>query len=92
MQIIDGFALQAAAVSLVVGSLVWVEDPDAAWIDGEVMEINGEGIKVHCTSGKMVSAFIDISQCLYLIHISIATCYMCQLRKCDLLFSSFCHF
>lgn len=46
--------LQASAVSLVVGSLVWVEDPDEAWIDGEVVEINGENIKVLCTSGKTV--------------------------------------
>ncbi|KDP26440.1 hypothetical protein JCGZ_17598 [Jatropha curcas] len=44
----------AAAVSFMVGSLVWLEDPDAAWIDGEVVEINGENIKVVCTSGKTV--------------------------------------
>lgn len=47
-------ALQAAAVNLVVGSLVWVEDPDEAWLDGEVVEVNGEEIKVLCTSGKTV--------------------------------------
>lgn len=47
-------ALQAAAVSLVVGSLVWLEDPDEAWVDGEVTEIKGEDIKVLCTSGKTV--------------------------------------
>lgn len=44
----------AASVSLAVGSLVWVEDPDAAWIDGEVVEVNGGNIKVICTSGKTV--------------------------------------
>ena len=33
-----------------VGSLVWIEDPDEAWLDGEVVEI-----KVLCTSGKIVS-------------------------------------
>ncbi|XP_021893807.1 myosin-6-like [Carica papaya] len=37
-----------------VGSLVWLEDPDAAWIDGEVQEVKGEDIKVLCTSGKKV--------------------------------------
>ncbi|CAN8270956.1 unnamed protein product [Cochlearia groenlandica] len=38
-----------------VGSFVWVEDPDEAWIDGEVIElINGEDIKVRCSSGKAV--------------------------------------
>ncbi|KAG8389131.1 hypothetical protein BUALT_Bualt02G0197300 [Buddleja alternifolia] len=42
------------SVTLGVGSLVWVEDPDAAWIDGEVVAVNGENIKVQCTSGKTV--------------------------------------
>uniref|UniRef100_A0A1J3HQP4 Myosin-6 n=1 Tax=Noccaea caerulescens TaxID=107243 RepID=A0A1J3HQP4_NOCCA len=37
-----------------VGSNVWVEDRDEAWIDGEVVEVNGEDIKVLCTSGKQV--------------------------------------
>ncbi|RID45051.1 hypothetical protein BRARA_I01805 [Brassica rapa] len=37
-----------------VGSCVWVEDRDEAWIDGEVVEVNGEDIKVLCTSGKHV--------------------------------------
>ncbi|KAK4366137.1 hypothetical protein RND71_014017 [Anisodus tanguticus] len=46
--------LQAASVSLPVGSIVWVEDPDVAWIDGEVVEVNGSDIKVLCTSGKTV--------------------------------------
>ncbi|XP_015892138.2 myosin-6 isoform X2 [Ziziphus jujuba] len=44
----------AASVSFVVGSLVWVEDPDAAWLDGEVVAVKGEEIKVLCTSGKTV--------------------------------------
>ncbi|XWS76162.1 hypothetical protein CRYUN_Cryun01aG0152800 [Craigia yunnanensis] len=45
----------AATTSLVVGSLVWVEDSDIAWIDGEVVEVNGEDVKVLCTSGKTVA-------------------------------------
>lgn len=40
-----------------MGSLVWVEDLDEAWIDGEVVAVNGEDIKVQCTSGKIVSIF-----------------------------------
>ncbi|KAK6785921.1 hypothetical protein RDI58_014446 [Solanum bulbocastanum] len=44
----------AASVSLGVGSLVWVQDPDVAWIDGEVLEVIGADIKVSCTSGKTV--------------------------------------
>lgn len=44
----------ASPATISVGSLAWVEDPDDAWIDGEVLEINGERIKVLCTSGKKV--------------------------------------
>lgn len=31
-----------------------MEDSDVAWIDGEVLEVKGEEIKVLCTSGKTV--------------------------------------
>lgn len=48
------FPLQATNFTPTVGSLVWLEDPDAAWIDGEVQEVKGEDIKVLCTSGKKV--------------------------------------
>ncbi|KAK6143975.1 hypothetical protein DH2020_020795 [Rehmannia glutinosa] len=48
------FAAQVVAFALGVGSLVWVEDPDEAWIDGEVVAVNGEDVKVLCTSGKTV--------------------------------------
>ncbi|CAN4102059.1 unnamed protein product [Withania somnifera] len=44
----------ATSVSLAVGSLVWVENPDVAWIDGEILEVNGADIKVSCTSGETV--------------------------------------
>lgn len=46
---------QAAPSSITVGSQVWVEDPDDAWLDGEVIEIKGEEIKVKCKD-KTVSA------------------------------------
>ncbi|RID44355.1 hypothetical protein BRARA_I01152 [Brassica rapa] len=36
------------------GSFVWVKDPEEAWLDGEVIEVNGDDIKVQCTSGKTV--------------------------------------
>lgn len=49
------FVIQTASASIAVGSHVWVEDSEVAWIDGKVLEINGEGIKVICTSGKAVS-------------------------------------
>lgn len=47
---------QAAQVNFVVGSHAWVEDPQEAWIDGEVVDINDAEIKINCTSGKTVSA------------------------------------
>lgn len=46
--------------SLGIGSFVWVEDPDEAWIDGKVVGVNGENIEVLCTSGKMVRTFTAI--------------------------------
>ncbi|WJX11886.1 Myosin-6 [Trifolium repens] len=45
----------ATAANPIVGSQVWVEDSDVAWIDGEVLEVNGDEIKVLCTSGKTVA-------------------------------------
>lgn len=47
--------VQSVSASVVVGSHVWVEDPEVAWIDGVVAEVNGEEITVNCTSGKTVS-------------------------------------
>nr|XP_011462402.1 PREDICTED: myosin-8 isoform X2 [Fragaria vesca subsp. vesca] len=43
-------------VKLAVGSFVWVEDPEVAWIDGEVVGVNGEEVEINCTSGKTVVA------------------------------------
>ncbi|KAI5580492.1 hypothetical protein BDE02_08G157700 [Populus trichocarpa] len=46
----------AAQVNSMVGSFVWVEDPEEAWMDGEVVEVNGEEITVNCASRKAVVA------------------------------------
>ncbi|KAF5736685.1 myosin-6-like [Tripterygium wilfordii] len=51
--------MQGAPVNIVVGSFVWLEDPEEAWVDGEVMEVNGEEITVDCTSGKTVVAKVS---------------------------------
>ncbi|XP_057959594.1 myosin-6-like isoform X2 [Malania oleifera] len=48
--------MQMALVNIVVGSHVWVEDPEVTWMDGEVVEVNGDEIKISCTSGKTVFA------------------------------------
>jgi Myosin N-terminal SH3-like domain len=42
------------------GSQVWAEDHDEAWIDGEVLEVNGDNIKIQATNGKTVSYFPSI--------------------------------
>ncbi|KAG5135246.1 hypothetical protein JHK82_026434 [Glycine max] len=44
----------AGQLSFVVGSHVWVEDPDLAWIDGEIQESNNEEITVMYESGSKV--------------------------------------
>ncbi|EHA8589917.1 myosin-17 [Cocos nucifera] len=51
--------MKAAAVNVEVGTQFWLEDPDVAWIDGEVIEVNGNQIKVKCTSGKTVTAKVS---------------------------------
>ncbi|CAH8361175.1 unnamed protein product [Eruca vesicaria subsp. sativa] len=43
-----------ASSTVKVGSFVWVEDQEEAWLDGEVIEVHGDDIKVQCTSGKTV--------------------------------------
>ncbi|KAF5177222.1 Myosin [Thalictrum thalictroides] len=43
-------------VNIIVGSHVWVEDPEAAWIDGEVIEIRGGNATIITTNGKKIVA------------------------------------
>ncbi|QCD96119.1 DNA topoisomerase III [Vigna unguiculata] len=43
-------------VNIIVGSQVWVEDPEDAWIDGEVTEINGKNVTIIATNGKTMVA------------------------------------
>ncbi|XP_062220729.1 myosin-6-like [Phragmites australis] len=45
----------AAQATIAVGSQVWVEDPDVAWIDGEVIKVNGDTITVKCSNEKTVT-------------------------------------
>jgi len=46
--------VQAATLKIVVGSHIWLEDKDLAWIDGEVFQIEGQNVHVHTTNGKTV--------------------------------------
>ena len=73
-----------------VGSLVWIEDPDEAWLDGEVVEI-----KVLSTSGKMVNAFNNIFVLeIFIIYVLLAEfcfsmchlLFICHIYLCSLYF------
>ena len=52
--------LQADQASVAVGSQVWVEDPDVAWIDGEVIKVNGDTVTVKCSNEKTVCCFWQV--------------------------------
>lgn len=41
-------------LNIVIGSHVWVEDKDLAWVDGEVFRIDGQNAHVCTTKGKTV--------------------------------------
>ncbi|RYR32205.1 hypothetical protein Ahy_A10g046800 [Arachis hypogaea] len=45
---------KTAQLSFVVGSHIWIEDPDEAWIEGEILESKGNEITVNCASGTKV--------------------------------------
>ncbi|XP_047173231.1 myosin-9-like isoform X2 [Vigna umbellata] len=43
-------------VNIIVGSHVWIEDPEVSWIDGQVLKINGKDAEIETTNGKKVNA------------------------------------
>ena len=47
--------IKGTPVNIIVGSHVWAEDPDEAWIDGEVIGIEGRNATIVTTEGKTVS-------------------------------------
>ncbi|XP_040375912.1 myosin-17-like isoform X3 [Oryza brachyantha] len=51
--------MQASMLNIVIGSHVWVEDKDSAWIDGEVFRIEGKNAHVRTTKGKTVIANVS---------------------------------
>nr|GMD55840.1 myosin-11 isoform X1 [Ipomoea batatas] len=40
------------SVNIIVGSHVWIEDPDIAWLDGEVNKISGNEAEIQTSDGK----------------------------------------
>ena len=58
--------LQASKGNIVLGSHVWVEDPDICWVDGEVTKSNGEEFEIKISNGKKVKMTIVFSN-VYLV-------------------------
>ncbi|XP_052164075.1 myosin-17-like isoform X6 [Oryza glaberrima] len=49
----------ASMLNIVIGSHVWVEDKNSAWVDGEVFRIDGKNAHVRTTKGKTVIANVS---------------------------------
>ncbi|KAJ0078681.1 hypothetical protein Patl1_23216 [Pistacia atlantica] len=47
---------EGSPVNIIVGSHVWAEDPELAWIDGQVSKITGQDVEIQATNGKKVVA------------------------------------
>lgn len=60
--------IQGTPVNIIVGTHVWAEDNEAAWIDGEVLEIKGTDGVILTTNGKTVSSYFT-SQFNYIFFI-----------------------
>ncbi|CAK9314840.1 unnamed protein product [Citrullus colocynthis] len=43
-------------VNITVGSHVWIEDPEVAWLDGQVSKITGQEAEIEASNGKKVVA------------------------------------
>lgn len=47
--------MQGTPVNIIVGSHVWAEDPEIAWIDGQVTKINGKEVEIQTSQGSQVN-------------------------------------
>lgn len=47
--------IQVTAEKITVGSQVWVANPSVAWIDGEMLKIDGLEAEIQTSDGKKVS-------------------------------------
>lgn len=47
--------MQGTPVNIIVGSHIWVEDPEVSWIDGKVTKINGQEVEVQTSDGRQVN-------------------------------------
>lgn len=67
---------QATQINFVVGSHVWVEDPEAAWLEGEILQANGEEIKVKCSDKEVSLLEFIFNPVIY------KTMYICKKNTC----------
>ncbi|KAM6592253.1 hypothetical protein CsatA_014858 [Cannabis sativa] len=51
--------MQGLPVNIIVGSHVWVGDPELVWVDGHVLNIDGEEAEIQTTNGKKVVAKVS---------------------------------
>lgn len=73
--------LQGTPVNIIVGSHVWVEDPEIAWIDGQVSKINGKEVEIQGSNGKKVcgiSLWFNFISFSFLIHLLVCN-FFCLL-------------
>ncbi|KAG5232665.1 myosin [Salix suchowensis] len=48
--------LMECLINIIVGSEIWVEDPQLAWLDGKVSKITGQDAEIETSTGKKVTA------------------------------------
>jgi len=53
-------------LNIVIGSHVWVEDKDLAWVDGEVSRIDGQNAHVRTTKGDTVCVVMLMKSGMFL--------------------------
>lgn len=60
-------------LNIVIGSHVWVEDKDLAWVDGEVFRIDGQNAHVRTTKGKTVCVVLLIKSVTSLFNLLLSS-------------------
>ena len=54
-------------MNIIVGSHVWVEDPDQAWIDGQVTKITGQEAEIETPDLKKVGSSYFILKTIFML-------------------------
>lgn len=60
--------MQGTLVNIIVGTHVWVEDPEQAWTDGQVTKINGQEAEIEISDGKKVHLHYFTYILLYVLY------------------------